>query len=940
MIEVRELLDSCAMDESLRNKYLLSIQQQQVNFVLENEFAIKQTMLIKFESAEKETSEELQKLDKQLADHQKTVVSTASEETIKLGVEAIKLMLRKTVENTIEVQSQEESQSVYSGIESSLYSELIEQEKIRCDVTANLVVFESLLKKIELFISSPSNSTLVVYGPRGSGKSSFIAKVSHFVSLHFPSFVVIHRSVGVSEFSLTQEQLFRSIYEQCCALFGKYMEYARFHATESFVSTLKKITDDKQLLILIDGIDQFAPFHEFDLTAGSPLCTDFENIFGKLNMVEIPVLSIEENFDIFTQILNKKKRKISDAQKQAVAIAFQYCHSPVYAHLLANEAVYWCSDHLNNDSVIPKDASSLMNDVFIGSIFVNCWRTSFFKEMIVERIPHETLVASREMVHTFFKRTVNFDDIFEKAVNLIAAEEAPFTALMSNQLSAANEYIFHVNWLSYKLKTSDPFHFLEDIQLFERLYITEEDLELRLLKNFIIVSSYSLRYDASQIYSQVFARLNEFMSNQSNEVINKYPKMKSIFDYCCDQPKTSLFPLNVSFMSLTYDENGSPLAAFRENTEETFCFLFVIKANPVYIVSLSSDSGKIVVWDIYQEKPVRTLKGVNQPRSMQMIDEFRALVLCNRELKVYNLDSGVVESKLKGVMNQKMPFYGLHDDNYVVALSRNRMYVNMMNVVTGDLETQFKVGEDRFLNSLLVSANGKICVCGDETQKPFPLLVWDLSSRKLLYDLRIPHHEFVTHLAAISDDGHYVVSVCKELNSTAVNFIIVYDLQSGTLFKKWKPECNTCSIAISSQGGFVLNGIENCRILVWDLSTGAKRLYLSKCIPIIEAPVDTLQIDLSGKRCLSFDSLARDPSIRIWDAETGTCVAVFTPDHPLSCCQLTPDGQIVVFCFKKCTKLHTLALCTCKSLENERKRESKTYGRIDLNGSVFDLNES
>lgn len=68
---------------------------------------------------------------------------------------------------------------------------------------------------------------------------------------------------------------------------------------------------------------------------------------------------------------------------------------------------------------------------------------------------------------------------------------------------------------------------------------------------------------------------------------------------------------------------------------------------------------------------------------------------------------------------------------------------------------------NRFLNSLLVSANGRICVCGDETQKPFPLLVWDLTSRKLVYDLRIPHHEFVTRLSAISDDGHYVVSVCR-----------------------------------------------------------------------------------------------------------------------------------------------------------------------------------
>ena len=73
------------------------------------------------------------------------------------------------------------------------------------------------------------------------------------------------------------------------------------------------------------------------------------------------------------------------------------------------------------------------------------------------------------------------------------------------------------------------------------------------------------------------------------------------------------------------------------------------------------------------------------------------------------------------------------------------------------------MGEDRFLNSLIVSDDGRICVCGDETQKPFPLLVWDLQSRKLMYDLRIPHHEFVTRLAAITSEGHYVCCGCREV---------------------------------------------------------------------------------------------------------------------------------------------------------------------------------
>lgn len=68
--------------------------------------------------------------------------------------------------------------------------------------------------------------------------------------------------------------------------------------------------------------------------------------------------------------------------------------------------------------------------------------------------------------------------------------------------------------------------------------------------------------------------------------------------------------------------------------------------------------------------------------------------------------------------------------------------------------------------------------------------------------------------------------VCHEIDDESPNFIVVYDLQSGTLFKKWKPSCNTVSLEISSQGGCVISGLEDARILVWDLITGKMFCYL------------------------------------------------------------------------------------------------------------------
>jgi hypothetical protein len=73
-----------------------------------------------------------------------------------------------------------------------------------------------------------------------------------------------------------------------------------------------------------------------------------------------------------------------------------------------------------------------------------------------------------------------------------------------------------------------------------------------------------------------------------------------------------------------------------------------------------------------------------------------------------------------------------------------------------------------------------VLVCGDETQKPFPLLVWNLASRKLLYDLRIPHHDFVTSLAAITHEGHYVCCVAKVSVQSYTIFNILYRYHTNT----------------------------------------------------------------------------------------------------------------------------------------------------------------
>lgn len=134
-----------------------------------------------------------------------------------------------------------------------------------------------------------------------------------------------------------------------------------------------------------------------------------------------------------------------------------------------------------------------------------------------------------------------------------------------------------------------------------------------------------------------------------------------------------------------------------------------------------------------------------------------------------------------------------------------------------------------------------------------------------MYDLRIPHHDFITSLSAITHEGAYVAVVAKELSEPSPNFIVVYDLQSGTLFKKWKPSCSTVSLAISQTNTSVIAGLEDARIVIWDLVTGNCKYTLVGH----SAPVTLLKLDPLGKVLLSADKDGRDLSVRLWELNSG-----------------------------------------------------------------------
>lgn len=60
----------------------------------------------------------------------------------------------------------------------------------------------------------------------------------------------------------------------------------------------------------------------------------------------------------------------------------------------------------------------------------------------------------------------------------------------------------------------------------------------------------------------------------------------------------------------------------------------------------------------------------------------------------------------------------------------------------------------------------------------------------------------------------------QETEEQAANFLVVYDLESGTLFKRWKPGVSSLGLAISTPGVSVVAALEDATITAYDLVTG------------------------------------------------------------------------------------------------------------------------
>jgi WD40 repeat protein len=163
------------------------------------------------------------------------------------------------------------------------------------------------------------------------------------------------------------------------------------------------------------------------------------------------------------------------------------------------------------------------------------------------------------------------------------------------------------------------------------------------------------------------------------------------------------------------------------------------------------------------------------------------------------------------------------------------------------------------------------------------------------------------------------------------------------------------SLAISQTNACVIAGLEDARVLIWDLVTGKDDGFLfylvhfsqnknstfsGNCRCILtghNAPVTLLKLDPTGKVLLSADKEGRDKSIRLWELETGKSLAVYTPNEKISACEILKGGLYIALALENRKHIVTLTLKNCAAAGTPA--EIVGYGNPEHDGKVFNLAE-
>ncbi|XP_075251094.1 uncharacterized protein LOC142343219 [Convolutriloba macropyga] len=808
----------------------------------------------------------------------------------------------------------------------------IESDFVTCVSCEDAFQRQLMFAKKLVEIGSPEGSTV---DATTTGSDAIDQLLTH------SNVIKLFRFCNASPSSLSSGCLKHSLREQICYLSGEHPSAASDLDLMQVLSTLVTETD-QSVVIALDDIDDVSwiPSHDkyngkvhFFLTSSSA-----ETFEGKIKNGTVAKFGTNANVEVLI---------LKDRLKQLVSSDSDDEVFPDIAKLLSEDLHMACSVALKHVAVSPLMFSqaelrlALSFEEQIGhSLAIEALQillSPLLFKVYTSTSQYYTMVRNNQLAHKL-SSTIS-DDHFSilqkfKSDSLAKIIEHSLTFQNSANDASTNTLLAKRRFpnlpglklddssessceplpeLGALIGTVSPQIYTEYIKCQEK---GESEADFTMLVEALQYSQYSLTLAANVTYkSEFYSFLNQKKSAGELEE-SKHPfcwKVLQQVSSCPTVPKVSPAKAEVDEASATMRPRTIKMITWL-NAEGAKDFMFVLSENQS---PSATPKGRLEVIRVADMKIVRRIDMTKIPVDVKNIDLTSCVVNTERILKWIDLDEGALKVQLKSQLNIDYQCYGVQSPDQIVAMSRNKMYVNGVQLSTNKTNFSFKVGEDRFLNSLLLAPDGSYCACGDTVQKPMPLLIWDLKQKILIHDIRLHDHEFDMQLAMVSN--HYIAVVVKHIDPDPLNFVNVYEFSSQYNKYKFHEDASVTSLVLTPDDHNLILGLADCSVVIHHLGSSDTPIYLTG---IHKSPVDLMRCNLDASVlltcCTSANPKFSDRTINLFSVTSGDLLGSFTPHTHFTCVEISPAGRSFLYGTNEDSSLIKVSFGTDGSAESDK----------------------